>query len=98
MTGIRVVRYTTTPEARDENARLVSQVYAALAEAQPDGLRYATLLLAGEDTFIHVAKHADDNPLLQLPAFQRFQSGLADRLTGSVEARSAELVGSYRLL
>jgi hypothetical protein len=99
MTRIRVVRYTTTPQARDENAQLVAEVYSALAETQPDGLRYATLLLADEDTFVHIAaQDGTDNPLPRLHAFQEFQRDLASRVLAAPDAWSATLIGSYRLL
>jgi hypothetical protein len=98
MTRIRVVRYTTIPDARDTNAQLVSAVYSSLEEVQPDGLRYATLLLA-DDCFIHLALlDGDDNPLLRLPAFEEFQRDLAARVIAPPDARSATVVGSYRLL
>jgi hypothetical protein len=98
MSEFRVVRYTTTPQARDENAELVAKVYAALAESQPDGLRYATLLLDDENAFLHLAVlDGKDNPLPRLPAFQEFQRNLATRVLAPPEARAATLVGSYRL-
>jgi hypothetical protein len=99
MIRIRVVRYTTSPQARDENARLVSEVYSALAETQPDEFRYATLLLADDATFLHLAvEDGDDSPLPRLPAFQEFQRHLASRVPAAPDARSATLIGNYRLL
>ncbi len=38
-----VVRYTTHPEAAEENVRLIEGVFAALAELEPPGFRYTTL-------------------------------------------------------
>jgi hypothetical protein len=99
MTGIRVVRYTTTPQAGDQNAQLVSAVYSALADRQPDGLGYATLRLEG-DTFIHIARYEGESAeaLTGLPAFAEFQRDLPARLSGAVDARSATVVGDFRLL
>ena len=34
-----IVRYRTRPDAADENARLVEEVYAALADQQPADFR-----------------------------------------------------------
>ena len=99
MTQIRVVRYTTTPATRDTNAQLVSAVYSALAEAQPDGLRYATLQVGEEPSFLHIAVlDGEDNPLPGLPAFQEFQRDLATRVLAPPDAQPATLIGSYRLL
>src|SRR5689334_19544637 len=99
MTQIRVVRYTTTPATRDTNAQLVSAVYSALAEGQPDGLRYATLQVGEEPSFLHIAMlDGEENPLLELPAFKEFQCDLAARVVAPPDAQPATLVGSYRLL
>jgi hypothetical protein len=99
MTQIRVVRYTTTSSSRDANAELVSAVYSALAEAQPDGLRYATLQVGEEPSFLHIAAlDGDHNPLPTLPAFQEFQRDLATRVVAPPDAQPATLIGSYRLL
>jgi hypothetical protein len=99
MSRIRVVRYTTTPQARDKNVALVSDVYAALAETQPDGLRYATLLLEDGETFLHLAvSEGEVSPLPRLPEFQAFQRDLAARVLAPPDARSATLVGNFRLL
>jgi len=99
MTQIRVVRYTTTPSTRDTNAHLVSAVYSALEEAKPDGLRYATLQVGEQPSFLHIAVlDGDENPLPALPAFQEFQRDLAARVVAAPDAQSATLVGSYRLL
>ena len=37
MTTIKIVRYTTAPEHSDSNERLVRDVYAELAETEPEG-------------------------------------------------------------
>jgi hypothetical protein len=99
MTQLQVVRYTTTAQARDENARLVGEVYSALARTQPDGLRYATLLIPDGNAFIHIAvRDAAENPLVELPAFQAFQRDLGERVLAPPDSRPATLVGNYRLL
>jgi len=42
-----VIRYRTTPEAAEENQRLVGDVFAELAAAAPPGPRYSSVRLAG---------------------------------------------------
>ena len=99
MATVKVVRYTTKPEAADENARLVKAVFAELAETRPDGLRYATVRLDDGVSFVHIAEvDAEHNPLSSSPAFAEFQAGLGDRVTEGPDPRDAEIVGSYRLL
>ncbi len=91
-----VVRYRTTPEAADENARLVSSVYAALAKTAPADFRYATYRLADGVTFVHVAEHQGDvNPLTSLPEFAEFQRDLAQRCAELPVPSDATIVGSY---
>jgi len=56
-----LVRYRVKPELVEENERLVRDVYAELASADPDGLRYATFKLDDGVSFVHVAFHDDEN-------------------------------------
>jgi hypothetical protein len=98
MTTTKVVRYTTRPEAADENARLVAAVFAELAETRPDGLRYATIRLDDGASFLHVAQiSVEENPLSSSPAFAAFQAEIGARVIERPDARDATIVGSYQL-
>jgi hypothetical protein len=90
-----VVQYRTTPEAADENQRLVAAVYSELAARRPDGLRYSTYRLADGVTFVHVAV-AGSERLTQLAAFQEFQRDLGSRLADGPHASPATIVGTYQ--
>lgn len=91
-----IVRYRTHPDAADENARLVEAVYAALADADPGDLHYATYRLADGVTFVHVAhQDGETNPLETLPAFAEFQRGLKERCAEPPAPSEATVVGSY---
>jgi hypothetical protein len=91
-----VVRYRTRSEAADENARLVADVYKALADTAPDDFRYTTYRLADGVTFVHVAAHdTDANPLASLPEFAEFQRDLARRCVEPPVPSEATVVGSY---
>lgn len=95
-----VIRYRTKPEMADRNAELVAAVFAELKAAQPEGLRYLSLRLE-DDTFIHVVEtEADDgtSPLLKLPAFAAFQSGMRERCAEPPASKGAIVVGNYRML
>jgi hypothetical protein len=98
MSNSVIVRYRTTPEAADENARLVAEVYRALADTAPDGFRYTTYRLADGVTFVHVADHDGDNPLATLPAFAEFQRDLAGRCVEPPAPSGATVVGSYGIV
>ena len=96
-----IVRYETKPERADENQKLIEQVFEALAQQAPAGLRYATFRLSDGVSFVHIAsvETADgSNPLAELPAFADFQAEIADRCAVQPAVRDATLVGSYRLL
>ncbi len=98
MTSIKVVRYTTKPEAADENARLVAAVYTELAATRPEGLRYATLRLDDGVSFVHIAAlDTEPNPLNSSPAFAQFQAQLGDRVADGPDPRDATVVGSFGL-
>lgn len=92
-----VVRYRTRPDAAEENARLITAVFAALAEAKPDGFRYAAYRLADGVTFVHVATHTAGNPLAELPEFAEFQRELPQRCAEQPQPSEAAIVGSYGL-
>lgn len=97
MSNAIVVRYRTEPGAAAENERLVRDVYRELAEQHPDGFHYVTVRLDDGVSFVHVALQDDDavNPLPTLPAFERFQAGLAQRLADGPEPTPATVVGRY---
>jgi hypothetical protein len=92
-----VIRYRVRPDAADENVRLVKAVYAALAEAEPKDLEYATYQLEDGVTFVHVAKLPDaENPLGALPEFAEFQRQINERCVEQPAPAAATVVGSYR--
>jgi hypothetical protein len=91
-----VVRYTTRPEAAEENARLVAAVYEELDRTRPPGFRYATSRLADGVSFVHFAVlEGDDNPLDRSPAFAAFQEAIGDRLAYGPRPAPGTLVGAY---
>jgi hypothetical protein len=93
-----MVRYTVKPDRVAENEELVRDVYAELARARPDGLRYATFKLSDGVSFVHFAVHGEDNPLRHVEAFARFQEGIRDRCDEQPVVAQLEEVGSYRFM
>jgi hypothetical protein len=84
--------------SRRRDARLVEQVYSALALSQPAGFQYATYRLADGVSFVHIAsQNGDENPLTTLPEFAEFQRELATRITAPPVVSAATMVGSYGL-
>jgi hypothetical protein len=91
-----IVRYQTQPEASDENARLIANVFASLADLAPDGFAYTAYRLADGISFVHVASfEGDDNPLATLTAFAEFQQDLPGRCAEAPAASGAAVVGTY---
>jgi len=91
-----IVRYRTHPDSADTNQHLIEQVFAELAEKQPDGLRYASFRLADGVTFVHLAStEGDKSPLDDVAAFQEFQRDVKARLEAPPEFQEATLIGEY---
>ena len=92
-----MVRYRIKPREVAENERLVRDVYAELAERQPDGFHYGTFKLDDGVSFVHLATHeVDENPLTTVEAFARFQQNLGDRCDEPPMLLEMEEVGSFR--
>jgi len=92
-----MVRYKVYADRVAENEELVRAVYEELAASQPEGLRYATFKLPDGVTFVHLAQHADPNPLSSVVAFQRFQDGIGARCEEPPVVTQLDEVGSFRL-
>jgi hypothetical protein len=91
-----IVRYRTRPDAAEENARLIQDVFASLAELEPGGFTYTAYRLDDGVSFVHVAEHAGtENPLATLPAFAEFQRELGQRVVEPPAPSGATVVGSY---
>jgi hypothetical protein len=96
MSRATVVRYTTRPDAADDNEQLIRAVFAQLEEETPAGLRYAAVRLDDGVSFVHIALLDDeDNPLLDLPAFGAFTSAIASRCVDGPTASQGAVIGDY---
>jgi hypothetical protein len=95
-----VVRYQAKPDRADENQRLVEQVFAELEERQPEGFTYKAFRLEDGVSFVHVVVEHDDvespDSLQDVPAFQSFVAGIADRCDIQPVAKAATVIGGYR--
>jgi hypothetical protein len=93
-----VVRYRAKPERAEENQRLIEAVFAQLDERQSEGFTYKVFRLDDGVSFIHVViehdvEHSDS--LQDLPAFQAFVAGIADRCEEPPVASGATVVGGH---
>jgi len=93
-----MVRYTVKPGLAEANEDLVRAVYRELHDAAPDAFRYATFPLDDGLSFVHIAEaDGEHNPLAELPAFQAFVAGIADRCDQPPVTSGLSEVGSFRL-
>jgi hypothetical protein len=95
-----VVRYQAKPDRADENQKLIEAVFADLEARQPDGFTYKVFRLEDGVSFVHVVVEHDDvaepDSLQDVPAFQAFVAGVADRCDVPPVAMGATIVGGYR--
>jgi hypothetical protein len=92
-----MVRYTTRADKADENARLITEVFASLRRSAPPGLTYASYRLEDGVSFVHVASvdDPDNNPLRKLAEFQAFTAGVKDRCEVPPVTSVLQEVGRY---
>jgi hypothetical protein len=92
-----MVRYKTTEAEASTNETLVRGVFAELAERAPSGIRYASYRLEDGVSFVHIATVdvPEQNPLQQLPSFQRFQRELQARCVELPVFTTLSPIGTY---
>ncbi len=75
------------------------KVFAAIDEAQPEGLRYASCLLPDGETFLALLQLDDglENPLPGFPEFQQFIEEVEALRAEPANVQPLTVVGSYRL-
>lgn len=96
MSKATIVRYKTKPESAEENKKLIQAIFAELAVARPEGLRYSAVCLDDGVSFVHTVELPDGpNPLAQLPAFQAFVMNIGDRCQEPPSPVNGTVVGRY---
>jgi hypothetical protein len=94
-----MVRYQAKPERADENQKLIEAVFADLEQRQPEGFTYKVFRLDDGVSFVHVVIEHDvagPDSLQDVPAFQAFVAGVAERCDVLPVATGATIVGGYR--
>jgi hypothetical protein len=99
MTVITIQAKMKEEHAADVDAA-VRRMLAALEREQPDGVGYASLLLADGVTYLALleVEDVDNNPLFALPEYQELVAKLPGWHDGPPQVAPATIVGSYRLL
>jgi hypothetical protein len=94
---------TVRAKVKEENVADVEaaaeKMFAAIEQAQPANVRYASCKLSDGVTFVALLQvdEGTDNPLPALAAFQEFQAGLKSWLAEPPAPEQLTVVGSYRL-
>jgi hypothetical protein len=93
-----LIRAKLKEEAAAEAEAATVTMFAAVHQANPEGVRYASTK-AADGTF-HVFLQLDDpheNPLPEIPAWVEFQEDLKQWVAESAAPEPLTVVGSYRL-
>ena len=95
-----MVRYKVKPDRVGENRDYIEKVFQALNQARPEGLRYASFVMADGVSFVHVAAVADGgpNPLTEFPEFKAFTADIRERCDEPPAPADLEVVGNYGLI
>lgn len=75
------------------------RMFAAINEAQPEGIRYASLLLADSQTLIALVQVDDgvENPIPGFPEFRELQELVESWRATPPTVQALTVIGSYRL-
>jgi hypothetical protein len=98
--NVTMIRAKVKPEAVADLESATKAWFAAIDEAQPQGVRYASCRLADDPTTAVVLLAVDDgreNPLSSVPGFEEFQESLAGGLAGPPTPEPLTVVGSYNV-
>ena len=75
------------------------KMFAAINAAQPEGIRYASLLLDDGETFVALVQVDDgaENPIPSFPEFRELQEVVEGSRAEPTTVQPLTVIGSYRL-
>lgn len=75
------------------------KMFAAIDAAQPEGIRYASVLLPDGETFVALLQVDDgvENPIPGLPEFRELQERVEGSRAEPASVQPLQVIGSYRL-
>lgn len=96
---VMMIRAKVHADAMDELRATAEQTFAAIHEAAPDGVRYATTVLPDGVSFVAflALEDPEQNPLPQIPAFVEWQQAIPRWRDGEAEVVPLEVIASYQL-
>jgi hypothetical protein len=91
-----MVRYELKKERVEEHEALVRAVFAELATAAPEGIRYAAFKEPDGVSYVHVAFiAAKTNPLDAIVAFKAFTARIGERCVEPPAVVEVTQLGAY---
>ena len=96
--GVQLAKAKIKPEGVSDVRSATERMFAAIDVAQPEGIRYASLLADGE-TFVAIVQVDDgvENPIPGFPEFRELQGVVEGWRAESNAVQSFTVIGSYRL-
>jgi len=92
-----MIRAQVKDECVAEAEQAARTMFAAINEARPGGVKYASSRV-GDNTFVVLIQFdGDENPLAAIPEFREFQAALPQYLAGPPVVEQLDVLGSYAL-
>ncbi len=97
--SLMILRASVKGDCVTQVDQAVEKMFAAIDEAEPKDVRYASCKAADGTTYVILLEIGDgvDNPLPAVPEFRAFQAGLKDWLAKPAVPEQFTVVGSYNL-
>ena len=97
--SVHMVEAKIRRESVDEIEAGARKMFAAIEQAKPEGIRYASCLLPDGETFLAFLELEDgvENPLPGFPEFQAFLADVEASRAEPANVQPLKIVGSYRL-
>lgn len=97
---VQIVRFTTRPEQTEQVEAGVTELFAALDQTQPDGIRYLATRHPDRPHFELLLHLGDgiDNPLPAIPRAAQFRQQMAEWALTASQPEAATVLGRYRIL
>ena len=96
---LQMVEAKVKAESVTDLQAAAKKMFAAINAAQPEGIRYASVLLPDGETFLAFLQLDDgtENPLPGFPEFREFLESVEGSRAEPANVQPLTVVGSYRL-
>ena len=97
--SVQIAQVKIVAESVTDVQAATKKMFAAIDAAEPEGIRYASLLLADGETFVAVVQVEDgvENPIPAFPEFRELQELVAASRAEPPDVQSLTIIGSYQM-